>query len=161
MTKTIVGFGMAMILAACDSSSTPDAGNSIDASVDVDAAVATADAPSGDAGAKTCAANYASCTTFTDLTAMTTVMIATGPGLVYTPNCIKVKQGTTINIQGSSTHPLSAASCSPTDFVNGGASGVMTTANYTVGTTGIFGFFCKVHGADNGNGMAGAIQVVP
>jgi plastocyanin len=109
-------------------------------------------------GGAACAANFANCATFEDMTGMGAVSIdAPNTAFVYTPKCIRVSPGTAVTIEASSFHPLRSASCSPEDFVGGQ---VNATGTYTLNDVGVFGYFCVAHGSNTGGGMAGAIEVV-
>lgn len=138
---------------AKDSGPTPDKG-------------ATDAGPAPDKGAGTpCATGFASCSTFEDKTASATVTVDFGgnAGFEYAPKCIKVKAGTKIDFKGDfSSHPFKAT-CGPAMLPDSGQpSGAGT---FTVDTTGlasgIYGYFCTLHGTTSGSGMAGAIEIAP
>jgi plastocyanin len=107
-------------------------------------------------GGTGCAANFANCASFDDMTGAGSVSIAVS-GFAYTPKCIRVSVGTQVTIEADGGHPLRAATCSPEDFIGGQ---VNATGTYTVDETGVFGYYCTFHGSNTGGGMAGAIEVV-
>lgn len=81
-------------------------------------------------------------------------------GKGYTPNCLKVKVGSTIAIQASSKHPLSAMpdiNGAPNPFSNASETSVTQTRQMT--TPGVFGYYCTKHGDPDGSGMTGLILV--
>lgn len=130
-----------------------------DAPVALDAP-APLDAPSTDApaGIAACAAAYAGCTKFTDLTGMASTTVAFGSGFNYTPECLRVDVGTTVTLPGASIHPLGQG-CGAQD-VGIAAAGATTDQTVTFDTVGTYGFFCMFHGAPDGTGMAMAVEVV-
>ncbi|CAN5568767.1 hypothetical protein BH09MYX1_BH09MYX1_24460 [soil metagenome] len=100
------------------------------------------------------------CTQFTDKSAKGDLRDITFPlgqaPAQYTPNCMKVKAGQTVNWAGAFTnHPLTSSggdSGSPITTTSTG-----TTKDFTFTTAGTYGFACQFHGGS----MFGAIQVVP
>lgn len=173
---------VALALTACPSDPTPapgtDAGPRTDTPPGVDApslidAPDPTDAPSltdvpgltdvlgtdAPTGPPACAAAYAGCTAFTDLTGMASTTVAIGPGFAYNPNCIRVDAGTMVTLPGASIHPLMQG-CGAEDVgVPAGGSTVDQTITFDV--AGTYGFYCMFHGAPDGTGMAMAIEVVP
>lgn len=124
---------------------------------------ATDTGPASDTATGTpCATGFASCTTFDDKTADTTVTVDFGTaGFEYTPKCIKVKAGTKIDFKGDFTaHPFKAT-CGPAMLPDSGQPSGSGT--FTVDTTGlasgVYGYFCTAHGTAAGSGMAGAIEI--
>jgi len=124
-----------------------------------DAGGGDVDAGSAPAG---CGTDFAGCTTFTDMTGMGSVTINTGPGFAYTPKCVRVSAGTMVTIQGSITHPLEKAPCSPSGTELDSIvelTGAVTDTTVTFGAAGNYGIYCHNHGAPAGTGMAGQIRV--
>ena len=99
--------------------------------------------------------------TATDMTGMTAVTISFGDalGMHYDHPCIKVDSGTMVTFSGSfSNHPLGGGDTPP---VQDSASPITatisgTSATFTLGTPGVYGYFCSLH---YGSGMEGAIVV--
>jgi plastocyanin len=115
-----------------------------------------------DAAGSACAAAYAGCTTYQDLTGSSATRTVTFGGTVgnaYDPKCVQVKVGQSVTFSGGtfSFHPLAQA-CGPAPVITAGTG---TTASFTFNTAGIYGYYCTVHGTASGTGMAGSIQVVP
>jgi plastocyanin len=84
-------------------------------------------------------------------------------GASYSPKCLRVKKGTSLNIQASSRHPLQGIPDSTSDLANpiyDELGGAVTTKTYTFNDVGVFGYYCIAHGNDLGEGMAAAILVV-
>jgi plastocyanin len=104
---------------------------------------------------------FAPCTSQSDyVSSPTTIAFGGTLGLVYSPNCLKVAPGTTVTWSGDfTTHPLtpSALETTPGNPIVSTASG--TTASVTFKSPGFYGFFCLVHGDDQGEGMSGVIWV--
>jgi plastocyanin len=120
-----------------------------------------------DNGSGTCLAltpsNFAGCGSYT---------VRTGAGdsrditfdngnFTFLPNCMQVQAGQTVTWLGDFTmHPLRGAPGNPGNNVipstNTGANRPVTFT-----TPGFYGFHCNIHGAPDGSGMAGTIQVVP
>lgn len=83
-------------------------------------------------------------------------------GRGYSPNCLKVKAGTTVSIQASGRHPLQGMRAiagveNPFQSANGSES----QETHTLNKPGQYGYFCTAHGDESGRGMAGAILVIP
>lgn len=104
------------------------------------------------------------CTSFVDLTATDAgIATITGPGALalpaqYTPNCVKIKVGSSVKWNSGFTgHPLipSTTGDKPTPIV---ATSTGTTVTFAFPTKGTYGFECQFHG---GLTMFGAVQVVP
>lgn len=143
-----------LLALACGERADPDPAH--DAAAEPDAA--PADGPAPDGAPAACPETFAGCAAPVDRTGMAAVTITTvGDG--YSPPCIRVSAGTQVTIAASDRHPLRAAPCSPEDFIGAPPSGTTTTATYTPAGTGVYGYFCPVHGTANGAGMAGAIIV--
>ena len=113
-----------------------------------------------------CAANYASCSSFTDLTAPgadRTISFPVG-GFAYSPKCIRIKAGQTVTFAGPfSFHPLRKSSCSPAGIPDTD-SDPDDSLPVQLDNVGRHGFYCNQHGADIGDGtygMKGLIEVVP
>ena len=114
-------------------------------------------AGAGGAGAGGMGVAFASCTTFDDHTAAADPRAISTMGFNYAPKCIQIKAGQSVNIAASSVHPLKPGPQAGNPIPAMSTSPVMVTFN----VEGVFGYFCMNHGAVNGTGMAGAIQVVP
>jgi plastocyanin len=104
---------------------------------------------------------FAGCTTFTDLTApsaMRTVHFPVG-GNRYQPACMRVRFGQTLTFQGDFVSHALAQACGPVRNVFNASSGqsLTLTADRALG---VFGYYCKQHGAVGGSGMTGAVEVV-
>jgi plastocyanin len=116
--------------------------------------------PVADAGGE-CHDDYSGCTSLEDMTSASTVTIANVGFSSYDHHCIRIAAGTMVTITNSSIHPLHAASCStaggPIPSTPAADPSGMTT--YTFATAGRYGYYCNVHGADIGTGMAGLIVV--
>lgn len=110
-------------------------------------------AAGGGSGVSACAASYAGCATYTDMTAMTAVAVTwTSPP---SPQCLQVKAGTKITFNGvSGFHPWTQA-CGVASVALAGDNSI------TPSTTGDYGAFCQNHGTSSGLGMAMSIRVVP
>ena len=113
-------------------------------------------AGAGGAGAGGAAA-FASCTAFDDHTTAADPRVISTMGFDYAPKCIRIKTGQSVNIAASSVHPLRPGPQAGNPIPAMSTSPVMVTFN----VEGVFGYFCMNHGAANGTGMAGAIEVVP
>jgi plastocyanin len=95
-------------------------------------------------------------TDYVDNTGMATVNIAFGGGLglAYSPKCVKISAGTKVNFNGDfSFHPLTQT-CGPASTITDTSTG--TTVQFTLSTTGDYGYECMNHFA---SGMVGAIRV--
>ena len=133
-----------------------------DAAVSPVDAAEVVDAATSDSGPppRGCPLTFSGCTAFDDRTGEAAVVIgfAAAGVLAFDPQCIRVSAGTIVTIPGSTVHPPRNAGCSPTDSpIAPGptpADGVYTFAN-----AGAYGYFCNVHGAIGGEGMAGLIIV--
>jgi plastocyanin len=111
----------------------------------------------GTGGTGTCAAAFAGCTSYMDLTADTANREIAFTFSMYTPNCIKVQTGQTVTFTGSfAQHPL-AQSCGPESVLFNTAG---MSKSFTFATPGNYGYYCTFHGNQMGQGMAGSIQVV-
>ncbi len=102
-------------------------------------------------------AAFAGCTTFEDHTAAADPRAVATMGFSYTPKCMQIKKGQTVNVAASAVHPLKPGPQAGNPIPPMSTSAQMVTFN----TEGTFGYFCMNHGAADGTGMAGAIQVVP
>jgi plastocyanin len=81
-------------------------------------------------------------------------------GKSYSPKCLRVKVGSTVSIQASSHHPLSAMpdiNGVQNPFSNG--TSFSTSQTRVMSNPGLFGYFCEAHGDAEGDGMAGVILV--
>lgn len=108
-----------------------------------------------------CAAAFAGCTTFTDLTAPGANRSITFPNgnESYSPRCVTVRFGQAVTFSGDfGAHPLREA-CGPLTAGLSASSGQRLTVTFDK-ALGRFGFFCTQHGSSSGSGMAGAIEVV-
>jgi len=112
----------------------------------------TVDAQRGNPG-------FAGCTTFADMTAVgaNRTITADGVNLVWNPKCIRIRQGQSVMISTTVDHPFTPAANNP----GGELSSTTAPATRTLGTVGVYGFFCANHGTPSGGSMAGAIDVVP
>ena len=83
-------------------------------------------------------------------------------GSSYTPKCITIKKGTTVTIAASTVHPLQGilAADGSANPIFDDLGGAVQNKTVTFDEAGIFGYYCVAHSDDQGNGMAGAIQVV-
>ncbi len=133
-------------------------GSTIDAGRD---AGAREDAgPLPDAGPSECAADFAGCTTLEDHTAdasAVVVMISGAAAFRYAPACIRIHAGQSVTLPAAGNHPLNRATCSPAATPVPVAS--TTGGTFTFDSPGRYGFFCSVHGSDDGRGMSGLIVV--
>lgn len=80
-------------------------------------------------------------------------------GKAYTPKCLKIKVGGNVSIQASEKHPLSAmpdVDAKKNPFAGGNFTSSQVRK---MNEAGIYGYFCDVHGDNEGDGMAGAILV--
>lgn len=100
---------------------------------------------------------FAGCTAFEDHTAAGDPRAVTTMGFSYAPKCVQIKKGQTVNLAASAVHPLKPGPQAGNPIPAMSTSPAMVTFN----AEGVFGFFCLNHGAADGTGMAGAIQVVP
>lgn len=105
-----------------------------------------------------CAAMYAGCATFDDMTGAGTVTIGI-VGFEYSPKCIRVNVGQMVSVPAEAVHPINGA-CGPGDM-NPIMDGATMPQTVTFDTPGVYGINCMNHGAPDGTGMAGAIEVVP
>ena len=106
-----------------------------------------------EAAAGGCSSGFAGCSTFSDGTAISFASFS------YTPKCLRVKVGQAVSFSGSfSAHPLEQA-CGPAPVITATASG--SSASFSFSKPGLYGYYCTLHGAASGTGMAGAIEVVP
>jgi len=152
--KSVVVFSMAVFsLWACGTSSpTPlDAGPG-DAGTTPDGG-----APDGGSGFQA----LAPCNNTTDYGSVGSTTTITNAGTTFSPNCVAVHAGTTVtwNVNFSS-HTLNASTRgSPNNPIPTTTSGTSATATFS--TVGFYPFYCSFHGANDGSGMSGVIQVVP
>lgn len=112
--------------------------------------------------ASACAAAFAGCATFVDLTAEPvdrTIHFPLGSES-YGPQCARVRFGQTVVFQGGdfSSHPLAQA-CGPVNNVLLANQGSTLSVTFNRGL-GVYGYYCTRHGSASGTGMAGAIEVV-
>jgi len=81
-------------------------------------------------------------------------------GTTYTPKCLKVKIGALVTIQATQRHPLLAI-----PDINGVSNpfasneSAITAQTRKMNVPGVFGYYCKAHGDEEGDGMAGVIIV--
>lgn len=86
----------------------------------------------------------------------------TTAGAAFNPKCLRIKAGASVTIQGTKRHPLAAM-----PDIDGAINPFATTQPFETPQTrkmdqpGLYGYFCDSHGDAQGNGMAGAILVVP
>jgi plastocyanin len=103
-----------------------------------------------------CAADHAGCATFDDLRGTSSISIRI-VGDEYSPRCVRVSAGTTVEIAADFSHRLSQACGERLAFEDIAFSNV----SVVVSTPGVYGIYCIDHGDAAGNGMAGAILVDP
>lgn len=83
-------------------------------------------------------------------------------GATYTPKCLKVKVGASVEIAASRHHPLTAMpdiAGAKNPFSDG--TSFKTNQTRIMSAPGVYGYYCEAHGDDVGDGMAGVIVVVP
>jgi len=87
-------------------------------------------------------------------------------GIVFTPKCMTIKAGQSVSFEGVlAGHPLapgnasSSTAGSPNNPIMRTNSG--NSVSFTFPTPGAYPFFCEFHSSGAGNGMAGAIYVIP
>lgn len=113
------------------------------------------------AAATACRANFSGCTSFVDLTMdpAPTIRFPAG-GTRYSPDCARIRANQTVIFSGDfGSHPLDQ-SCGPVANILVNRSGQSRTFSLGDGL-GIYGYYCTAHGSSSGQGMAGAIEVVP
>lgn len=146
------------------SSSGGSAGSSAGGSTSGGSGGSTSGGAAGAAGSTGALVDLAGCTeaTATDKAGGGAVVTAGVGGFKYSPACIKIKVGESIDFKGNSAiHPLvgmTTAGTQPNPI------GAAATADKTVkfDASGTFGFFCANHGGDGSSaGMVGAVYVVP
>ena len=78
----------------------------------------------------------------------------------YEPKCLKIKSGSTVTIDATQRHPLTAIT-NINGVVNPFADGSRFNSSQTrsMNQVGVFGYFCEAHGDSEGDGMAGVIVV--
>lgn len=100
---------------------------------------------------------------FVDMIPGDSIFTIATQGFSYSPKCLRLKKGSTINIQSSSHHAVEAINEANSTVVNPIAAQEINnskTITVTFDEVGVFGYYCENHGNDNGEGMAGAILVV-
>lgn len=113
----------------------------------------------GSGGGGMCAAAFAGCATYDDHTPAADARAIAFTFSMYTPKCMKIKVGQSVTFSGDFTaHPL-AQSCGPAADVITNGTGSSKTVTFS--TAGDYGYYCQIHGAANGSGMAGSITVIP
>ena len=111
-------------------------------------------------------ATYNNCTNFKDRSAAgadRTVIFGGDIGLSFSPRCMDIAVGQSVDFQGDfSVHPI-AAGTGPTSTADGSPNNPITTPapgatdmSFTFSTAGQYPFFCQQH---VGGGMAGVIRV--
>ena len=102
--------------------------------------------------------------------ANTTITFGNSLGTSYSPKCLAVEKGTVVSFapapggsEGFSTHPLSPSTrgTTPNPIPAVTSDPDAGTVDVTFASSGFFPYFCTVHGANNGAGMAGVVQVLP
>ncbi|MCB0407592.1 MAG: hypothetical protein KDD34_05260 [Bdellovibrionales bacterium] len=83
-------------------------------------------------------------------------------GASYTPKCLRVRVGAFVTIEATQHHPLAAmpdidGALNP--FASESPSVIPITQQ--MNSPGFYGYFCTRHGDEEGDGMAGVIEVVP
>lgn len=83
-------------------------------------------------------------------------------GTAFSPKCLRVKVGSSITIEASTHHPLTPMA-KIGDMINpfSDQPKFFSAQTRVMTAPGLFGYFCKVHGDPEGDGMAGAILVEP
>jgi plastocyanin len=81
-----------------------------------------------------------------------------GAGLVFTPATLNIAAGDTVTFTNAGGFH-NAVSDDGTTINSGAASSAAWTYTATFGTPGTFGYYCAIHGAPGGQGMAGVINV--
>jgi plastocyanin len=72
---------------------------------------------------------------------------------------VTIKAGQSVTFAGAfDSHPLNP-DCGSSNPIQGTTTG--TSASFTFPAAGTYGFNCNIHGAPNGSGMSGVIEVVP
>jgi len=104
-----------------------------------------------------CKADFALCTSYIDLTAPTAKRSIMAAGSKYSPACVRIKSGQSIQIGASFVHPLAPA-CQVEDVFE---DELFESVTVTLRTTGHYNLYCKIHGKNDGTGMAASIEVVP
>ena len=155
-----------------------DAGSDAAADTGSDAGTDAADDGATDAGsdaadaadaADASASAYCSLADFDahDLTAQANVDItfpSDGNPAQYTPNCVKIKAGSTVTFTGDfDSHPLTAGASTATSPIPASTNladdgGTVGSKVITFGTAGTYDFLCGVHGTTT---MFGGVLVVP
>lgn len=81
-------------------------------------------------------------------------------GASYTPKCLRIKVGSQVSIEASNRHPLMAMP-NIDGYENPLASfgEVFRTTTVQFNEPGVYGYFCTRHGDEEGDGMAGLIEV--
>jgi len=110
-------------------------------------------------GGPTCAATYAGCTQAnfdandkTNETGVIEVEIVNS-SKPYSPKCIKVKVGQTVQIEATGSHPFKKV-CAEDDVMDS-QNGDKSNVSFTFATAGYYNYRCKSHSSMKGN-----IQVV-
>ena len=115
-------------------------------------------------GAKPCNSTILTnlgCKTYTTKTKATDSRVITFSGRVYTPKCLRIMRGQSVEFKGSfSGHPLRGicgvdSTISFTSSVTTGSS-----KKYTFTKPGIYVYYCTRHASAQGTGMVGLIQVL-
>lgn len=118
----------------------------------------------GAAGAPASLVDLAGCTAATavDKTAGGAVVTAGVGGPKYSPACVKIKLGQSVDFKGTSAaHPLVGMTTAGTQPNPVGAESTVDKT-VTFDAAGAFGFYCMSHGGDGAStGMVGAVYVVP
>jgi plastocyanin len=99
------------------------------------------------------------CPNMSDYTAGTTISFA---NFAYSPKCLKVTKGASVTFSGDFTmHPLRPSA--KRGITSGNpitATSTGTSMSFTFSNSGVYAYFCNIHGpADDGTGMEGAIWV--
>lgn len=100
---------------------------------------------------------------YVDLIPGDSLFMITTQGINYSPKCLRIKKGTSIDIQATARHPVQGIQNFESSLINpiyDELGGAVETKTYTFKEPGVFGYYCAAHGNDLGEGMAGAILVV-
>lgn len=120
----------------------------------------------GDAAPAADSAPPLPCTTFAETTECTTFIDATSSAsrrflnfedFDYRPKCLQILSGQSVLFLGDfREHPFEQA-CGPAAIERTATEDLWATFEFA--TTGLYGYYCTIHGQPSGSGMAGAIDV--
>jgi plastocyanin len=112
--------------------------------------------------------SLAPCNNASDFSAASSIHFGNSLGFMFSPNCVLTHVGSSVSWSPASggsddfsTHPLTpstrGSSGNPIPLTMSGVGPV----NVTFPTAGFYPFYCGMHGANDGSGMSGVIQVAP